>query len=118
MPNFKLDIAERGNQILGDYLIGIQVGNEPDLYVDHGHRPQGYNEFSYAEEFGQLVNAMNNDANANNRNKLIGPNIAMRWTPEQVWNTNFVDTYSQNLVTLAVERYARHSYMQDKLVTE
>jgi hypothetical protein len=37
--NFRLAIAERGQQILGDFLMGLQVGNEPDLYVDHGHRP-------------------------------------------------------------------------------
>lgn len=104
VPNFKLDIAERGQQILGDRLIGIQVGNEPDLYVDHGHRPQGYNEFNYADEFGQLVQAMNNDANAKNRNLLIGPNIATRWTLDQVWNTGFIDRYTENLVSLAVER--------------
>jgi len=36
--NFRLAIAEQGQAILGDYLIGLQVGNEPDLYVDHGHR--------------------------------------------------------------------------------
>lgn len=37
--NFRLAIAERGQAILGDYLIGIQAGNEPDLYARHGHRP-------------------------------------------------------------------------------
>jgi hypothetical protein len=37
--NFRLGIAEQGQQILGDYLIGLQVGNEPDLYANHGHRP-------------------------------------------------------------------------------
>jgi hypothetical protein len=28
-----MQIAELGSQILGDRLIGLQVGNEPDLYV-------------------------------------------------------------------------------------
>ena len=37
--HFRLAIAEQGQQILGDYLIGLQVGNEPDLYAAHGHRP-------------------------------------------------------------------------------
>ena len=37
--NLRLAIAERGQAILGDYLMGLQVGNEPDLYADHGHRP-------------------------------------------------------------------------------
>jgi len=37
--NFRLAIAEQGQAILGDYLIGLQAGNEPDLYGVHGHRP-------------------------------------------------------------------------------
>ena len=37
--NFRLAIVEQGQQILGDYLIGLQVGNEPDLYAAHQHRP-------------------------------------------------------------------------------
>jgi len=36
--NFRLAVAELGQQILGPRLIGLQVGNEPDLYARHGHR--------------------------------------------------------------------------------
>lgn len=36
--NFRLGIVEQGEAILGDYLIGLQAGNEPDLYARHGHR--------------------------------------------------------------------------------
>ena len=35
---FRLAIADQGQAILGDYLIGLQAGNEPDLYGPHGHR--------------------------------------------------------------------------------
>ena len=38
--NWRLAIVEQGQAILGDYLIGIQAGNEPDLYAQHQHRPQ------------------------------------------------------------------------------
>lgn len=37
--NFRLAIAEKGQAILGDYLSGLQVGNEPDLYAKHERRP-------------------------------------------------------------------------------
>lgn len=37
--HFRLQIAEVGEAILGDKLLGLQVGNEPDLYSRHGHRP-------------------------------------------------------------------------------
>lgn len=38
--NIRLGIAELSQQILGDKLIGIQIGNEPDLYARHGARPE------------------------------------------------------------------------------
>ena len=31
--DIRLEIAQYGQQILGDNLIGLQVGNEPDLYA-------------------------------------------------------------------------------------
>jgi hypothetical protein len=37
--NFRLGIAEQGQAILGEYLIGLQAGNEPDLYARHQRRP-------------------------------------------------------------------------------
>jgi hypothetical protein len=39
---FNLDLASASQEILGDRLISLQAGNEPDLY-DQGnrnHRPQ------------------------------------------------------------------------------
>lgn len=30
--NLRLQIAEVGSAVLGDNLLGLQVGNEPDLY--------------------------------------------------------------------------------------
>lgn len=37
--NWRLAIVETGQAILGDFLIGMQAGNEPDLYATHGRRP-------------------------------------------------------------------------------
>ncbi|EDR09602.1 glycoside hydrolase family 79 protein [Laccaria bicolor S238N-H82] len=104
--NFRLGIAELGEAVLGDHLIGLQVGNEPDLYVAHGHRPSTYGPYDYAGEFSTLVAAVANDSNIPSKNLLIGPNIATgAWTPEMVWNTGFVDEFSTNLAFLAVEHY-------------
>ncbi|KAK0230497.1 glycoside hydrolase family 79 protein [Armillaria fumosa] len=103
---FQLAIAEQSQAILGDFLAGLQAGNEPDLYVRHGHRTDPYGPSDYGNEFGALVQAMGNDVNAVNKNLLIGPNIATGdWVPEDVWETGFVDTYSENLAYLAVEHY-------------
>jgi hypothetical protein len=36
--NWRLDVVQRGQQILGDRILGFQAGNEPDLYLSHGRR--------------------------------------------------------------------------------
>jgi hypothetical protein len=36
--NFRLGVAEAGQKILGPNLLGLQLGNEPDLYGRHGRR--------------------------------------------------------------------------------
>lgn len=38
--NWRLDIIQKGQQVLGDRVLGFQAGNEPDLYVSHGRRNQ------------------------------------------------------------------------------
>ena len=100
--NLRLAIAEYGNQILGDNLLGLQVGNEPDLYsrcivllliitlyctdgtFRHGHRPASYGPYDYFGEFGQVVEAIKADANIHTSNNLIGPSISSDvWTPER-----------------------------------
>ncbi|KAG5638702.1 hypothetical protein H0H81_010927 [Sphagnurus paluster] len=104
--NWRLAIAEQGQAILGDYLIGLQAGNEPDLYVRHGHRNASYGPYDYFGEFGSLITAMEADPLIPNRNLLIGPNIATGdWVPEDVWNTGFIQSYSPNIAYLAVENY-------------
>jgi hypothetical protein len=52
--NFHLGIAEQGQAILGDYLIGLQVGNEPDLYARHKRRPAVSQTISYPLTLHQL----------------------------------------------------------------
>jgi hypothetical protein len=50
-----MDIMVAGDNILGKRLLGFQVGNEPDLYVAHGHRPNTYAPADYGGEFGDAV---------------------------------------------------------------
>ncbi|KDQ23855.1 glycoside hydrolase family 79 protein [Pleurotus ostreatus PC15] len=104
--NFRLGIAETGTAILGDYLIGLQAGNEPDLYLRHQHRQDPYGPGDYVNEVGKLVTAMAGDSFSRARSLLIGPNLAMGdWTPEQIWDTGFVDQFNDNLQYLAMEKY-------------
>ncbi|EIN05129.1 glycoside hydrolase family 79 protein [Punctularia strigosozonata HHB-11173 SS5] len=104
--NLRLGIAEAAEQILGDNLLGFQVGNEPDLYADHGHRAPGYSQFDYFGEFGSVIAAIASNDQILVKNNLIGPNLATGdWTPEMVWDTGFITSYSSSLGALGVEHY-------------
>ncbi|KAJ7731915.1 glycoside hydrolase family 79 protein [Mycena maculata] len=103
--DFRLQIVEYGEAILGDHLLGIQVGNEPDLYAAHDHRNSSYSPQNYANEFGEMVDALAADSNVPVKNNLIGPSVSGTWTPEMVWDTGFITDYLDNLFALSVEHY-------------
>ncbi|KAH7927999.1 glycoside hydrolase family 79 protein [Leucogyrophana mollusca] len=103
--NFRLQIAEISEAVLGDHLLGLQVGNEPDLYVSHGHRSAGYDQANYVGEFGQLVAALAGDANIPVKNKLISPSVSGTWSPESVFDAGLVTNYGSSIGALSVEHY-------------
>jgi hypothetical protein len=103
---FALGIAEEGQQILGNYLLGLQAGNEPDLYAAHGHRPSTYTQFDYFGEIGTLVQQIASDPLIPQKNNLlIVPSVQVTWTPESVFDTGIVAAYTSSIYGLAVERY-------------
>lgn len=65
---------------------------------------QTYSPQDYKDEFGLLINAMDNDPKISNNNLLIGPNLAGVWSPSDVWPTGFATDFNKNLAALAVER--------------
>ncbi|KAI0830341.1 glycoside hydrolase superfamily [Trametes gibbosa] len=103
--NLRLQIAEAADAILGDNVLGYQVGNEPDLYADHGHRPPTYNESDYFNEFGVVVDAVQRNSKITNKNKLIAPSLQGTWAPEDLYATGFLDTYASSLSVIAMEHY-------------
>ncbi|KAJ7464342.1 hypothetical protein FB451DRAFT_1138730 [Mycena latifolia] len=106
---FDLAIVPASEEILGDYLIGLQAGNEPDMYVLHQHRVDPYTPYDYGGEMHDFLTqlaASGSDINGRASRLLVAPNLAWyAWTPQQVWDSGFVDTYSENLASLSVERY-------------
>ncbi|KAF8217332.1 glycoside hydrolase family 79 protein [Mycena galopus ATCC 62051] len=108
---FDTKIITAADEILGDYLLGLQAGNEPDMYSLHGHRPDSYGPFDYSGEMSDFlsqVSASNADPTGRATSLLVAPNIAdFAWTPEQVWDTGLVTTFQNNIAYLAVEKYPR-----------
>ncbi|KAF7370061.1 Glyco-hydro-79C domain-containing protein [Mycena sanguinolenta] len=108
---FDTKIVTAAPEILGDYLLGLQAGNEPDMYNLHGHRGANYSQFDYEGEIGDFISQVgstNADPTGQALKSLVVPNIAnFQWTPEDVWNTGLVETYTNNIAYLAVEKYPR-----------
>ncbi|KAJ3880476.1 hypothetical protein F5051DRAFT_161099 [Lentinula edodes] len=104
--NFRLEIAQSAQEILGDYLMGVQAGNEPDLYAAHGHRSSNYSQYDYVGELGSLIDDMSQYSNLSiAQNLLLIPSVSGTWTPEEVWDTGVMDTYSSNIAWMSVEHY-------------
>ncbi|KAI0369500.1 hypothetical protein BV20DRAFT_946072 [Pilatotrama ljubarskyi] len=103
--HLRLQIAEAADVILGDNVLGYQVGNEPDLYADHGHRPPTWNETDYFNEFGVIVDAVQQDQKIRSKDKLVAPSLQGSWSPEDLFATGFLDSYASSLDVIAMEHY-------------
>ncbi|EJF60196.1 hypothetical protein DICSQDRAFT_171422 [Dichomitus squalens LYAD-421 SS1] len=105
--HLRLQIAEHADAILGSNVLGYQVGNEPDLYGQHGlgGRPKTYNQTDYFNEFGTMVNGINNDPQIASKNKIVAPSLQGTWTPESLWDIGYLNTYSSFLDVISVEHY-------------
>ncbi|KAG8760410.1 hypothetical protein FRC11_000426 [Ceratobasidium sp. 423] len=66
-------VAQTAEKILGDRLLGFQLGNEPDLYGPHGHNDQHLN-----------------GASLSNNQVLIGPSTCCNWNETQLFNMEMV----------------------------
>ncbi|KAJ7573171.1 hypothetical protein C8J56DRAFT_1132347 [Mycena floridula] len=75
--HLKLDIIEHGQAILGDYLLGIQVANEPDLFTkDARARPANWTINDYIGEIRTFIAGINDDAAITNKSMLMGPSLS------------------------------------------
>ena len=75
-----------------------------DALIRFGRR-ETYSPQMYFDEVGNLIQTINANANIPVKNNLIGPSVASGdWTPEMVWETNFIPTYANNFYALAVEQ--------------
>ncbi|KAJ3506310.1 hypothetical protein NLJ89_g6943 [Agrocybe chaxingu] len=104
--NWRLTIAEEAQNILGDNLLALQAGNEPDFYVEFKRRVAPYEPADYANEVQNLIEVMDNNPRIINKNMLLGPSIASaHWTPADVWATGFIDRFRDRMYAFTVEHY-------------
>ncbi|PAV18473.1 glycoside hydrolase family 79 [Pyrrhoderma noxium] len=107
--NPRTEIAELAQQMLGDKLVGLQLGNEPDLYHQNLLRDTDYNQDQYFTEWGSVLSVYENDSNIKNNSQFVAPSVCcggnIGWTPEDVWNTGFLDSYGDHLAYISVQHY-------------
>lgn len=103
--NFRMQIAQEGSRILGDNLIGMQAGNEPDFYTRFGRRPEGYDVNAYKGEVGQVIEILQDPQYEKVRNKIITPSVASEWNLQDVWDSGLIQENANSIAYISVERY-------------
>ena len=64
-----------------------------------------YGPADYYNDVQSLITAMDDNSRIPNKNMLIAPSVSTGpWTPEQVWDTGFIDRFNDRLYCLAVEQ--------------
>ncbi|KAJ7603688.1 glycoside hydrolase family 79 protein [Mycena polygramma] len=112
--NLRLGIAEAGEAILGNRLIGLQVGTKPDQYAQQGLRPPTYAPADYSNEFGVVDAALRADAQVSFVDgKLIGPSLSGVWQPQEMWDVNFIPQHRQSLGALSMSSYPQSNCTAD-----
>lgn len=77
-----------------------------------GGRPITYSPQDYFNEFGVVMAAINNDPTIPTKNNIIGPSISSsQWSPEQVFDTGYIQAYTNNLGALAVEKCVNYLHI-------
>ncbi|CAE6505796.1 unnamed protein product [Rhizoctonia solani] len=99
-------VAETVENILGDDLLALQLGNEPDLYDRHGKRPQNPYTFDlYMNEFQQAVTQLNAAPAFTNRDILLAPSSCCFWNETELFQQGFVERFKDSLKILSVQHY-------------
>lgn len=76
------------------------------LFCSNGLRQAPYTPYDYFGEFADLVDQISANDNIPIKNNLIGPSVAgpLRWMPEDVFATGFMDAFYYSLNTISVEQ--------------
>ncbi|EJD54199.1 glycoside hydrolase family 79 protein [Auricularia subglabra TFB-10046 SS5] len=106
----RLDIVEAAESIMGDYLWGWQLGNEPDLYVSHFYRQanleEPYGIPDYMNEFEKVLRAIDASPNIKVKNNIGGPGVCCIWRLSDVlFQHNYLQRFDSSLNSLIIQHY-------------
>ena len=103
------ELAQFAQNVLGDSLIGLQLGNEPDIYGSSDRmRPSDYSPEDYDREWGEVLEDYIQDPQIKNSSMFIAPSVCCGdtdgWWPEMVWNTGFLEHYADHLAFVSIQQ--------------
>ncbi|KAG9126712.1 hypothetical protein FRC07_002297, partial [Ceratobasidium sp. 392] len=102
--SFISPIAQAAQDILGTNLVGLQLGNEPDLYPTHMQEFAGWlGPQQYFPEFKSRL-----DMIPGSKTNIFGPSVCCRWKPEDVIAAGYLNQFGNNLKSFSVQHYAEN----------
>ncbi|WVW82605.1 hypothetical protein I302_104616 [Kwoniella bestiolae CBS 10118] len=108
-PTGNVPIAAKWAQdILGEHLLALSVGNEPDLYVDHSKRQPGWGVSNYVSEFDAMTQSILADNNLIDTSAFIGPSTCCQvvgFELDDVLNAGWLTENVDNLAAVSVQHY-------------
>ncbi|QRV80175.1 glycoside hydrolase family 79 protein [Ceratobasidium sp. AG-Ba] len=115
-PSNAVAFAALAEQLLGENLHGIALGNEPDLYDRPGHnkRPEPYTFDQYMSEWGGVANALAQNPGYSNKQMLMGPSTCCAssnpdWTSVQLAEAGYLQRFANELKVVTVQRYPNNN---------
>ncbi|CAK9784638.1 hypothetical protein CC85DRAFT_325945 [Cutaneotrichosporon oleaginosum] len=100
--------AGYAQKILGSHLRGLALGNEPDLYLRHGKRPQPWGMVDYINEFNTARTKIMGNPDVTNHQTLLGPSVCCRvdgFDLPDVLGTTWLNENIDYLAAVTVQRY-------------
>ncbi|PPQ64619.1 hypothetical protein CVT24_008356 [Panaeolus cyanescens] len=100
-------------QKLGSNLDAFLLGNEPDLYTKHGHRPgiANYTTAIYIDEYRSVASRLTSTSAGNllAKNNLAGPTLCCHWNLDRLLDDGFVSTFNNELKYVTVQHYPQNN---------
>ncbi|WRT64397.1 uncharacterized protein IL334_001329 [Kwoniella shivajii] len=100
--------ATWAQEILGEHLLALSVGNEPDLYVDHNKRESGWGLSNYVSEFDAMTQSILTQGQLTDTTAFIGPSTCCQvvgFELDDVFNAGWFESNVNNLAAVSVQHY-------------
>ncbi|KZO91654.1 glycoside hydrolase family 79 protein [Calocera viscosa TUFC12733] len=98
-------VAQWAQDVLGDNLLALQLGNEPDLYGDHGKRDPSYNISDYMTDFAKVEGDLMAAPGVERKQTLVGPSICCNWAIGDVLDAGYLTQFGSGLAQVSVQHY-------------